>query len=60
MRKLFLLSLLLSTIGIASAFSADLDSIQASIDKLYESVRLCYVTLALMYGVMMFYCLRIK
>jgi len=60
MRKLFLLALLLSTIGIASAFSADLNTVQASLDMLYSSVQLCYIDLSLIFGVMLFYCLRIK
>ena len=60
MRKLTLLVLLLSTVGLASAFSADLSTIQASLDQLYTTVRLQYVAILLQLGILLFFCCRIK
>lgn len=43
-----------------SAFSADLDTIQASIDKIYRVNQMMYMTFAMMLGVFFMWTMRLR
>lgn len=43
-----------------SAFSADLDTIQVSVDKIYKATQMMYMCLAMMFGIFLWWTCRLN